>query len=311
MLFNRITLHHITHNMSNFFELCPHEILNIIFSQIIIPDDIHNNSLVSRNFNGYCYKFIRIIEKTKYITQIPPSIASKFVNLEECYLLIDSPDNELMKSLVAMKRIDISTTPYMINTYWLPYWLTQSQEKYNSICHTIYTYDNTSGGRSMVINKGIISSQYKSNYFNELVKALSTQHTINIYMNEDPSQLAFKLQPINFGIVMDVTSVQNGVLDHLIHNNNIKSISVSSNYWWCVYVTTNYRYFNIIWTAISPCDNDVDINLPIPMSELQRVYSYFPKMKSICIISHKSDPLPTIPGVKITGYDMGLDLCFN
>ena len=208
--------------MSNFFELCPHEILNIIFSQIITPDDIHKKSLVSKDFNSYCYKFIRIITKDFCTQQIPPSVVSKFVNLEECYPLIDNPDNELMKKLASLKRIDISTTPDMINTYWLPYWLTQSQEKYNSICHTIYTYDNTNGGRSMVINKGIISSQYKSNYFIELVKALSKHQNINIYMNEDPSQLALKLQPINFGVVMDVTSVQNGVLDHLIHNNNIK-----------------------------------------------------------------------------------------
>lgn len=145
-------------------------------------------------------------------------------------------------------------------------------------------------------------SHYQHNIINNICKLSK------IVINE--------LYPTNFSIMLDVEDIHIGILD-ILSNNNIKHISVSSNYlWWknnvkrFISVNNQRQYYSILYCDLESYSNDAVIDVPIPICELNGVRFVFPNFKSIRVISNRYEPLPQIPNVVITGYDPIENICF-
>jgi hypothetical protein len=234
-----------------------------------------------------------------------------FENLRECHLLIDNPTSDQMKSLLKFKTFSIKTTMINYHDIWIPYWTAQerTQKEFESISHSFifslicsenYLPKNKANFH-MEFNNGIIKCSNVD--FIDLLTPIASKYNIIIdaKINHNHARICSKLTPYFIGLRLEDLPENFNPFRFMADMPNLNNLSIAIKHM-DQYIDLNQM--NIFLDAVvHPCNRQIYIHVPIYPECIDKLRYFFPKMKSILVISPNINSIPKILGVEITMLD--------
>ena len=295
---------------ANPYDIFPYDVWLLILSNITKPIDINVTIRSCKVFRDIIPKSIRIVEKEIGVSQIPVEIAKSWSQLEQCHLRISLNNNDdYFSKLSKLQICSVVISENLLIDVWFSYWISSkhSDEEFYNISHTFYIEGETSDIRFRS-RKGIITVNNLTPSLQEMVGALTKRFPliVEVYDQICPFTVVRSIYPNVIGIRLTERQLMYCPLYILISCKNIKYIGIDPK---IIIQKGSHGY--LLEEIDTACEREVDIDIPIRVTDLPKLHECFPNMKSVLVLNCVNNILPKIPGIIVKGYDPVLSKYFE
>ena len=270
------------------YDIFPFDIWSIIFTDINILNDIRNLLLTCKIFYNIVPKTIKVIKDEQ---KAEFQHIENFSALNTCHLTITNISQDQMKKIVHLKKLSVITDSDNIKNVWMPYWINQTQERFDTISHSLtFKLPGFDSDYNLIINnrfiecicsddEGII---YKSfdvvicdfikplvNNFN-LIFIIKYDHYINDILIFRPFGIKCKrFHSDNNPFMLFISHPHISYLE-------IEKISGYEIFPWKVFPNTMIEYY---LNSVALCEREITIKMPLLEESILNIRKKFPQSK--------------------------------